>query len=151
LQGQHLYPGIIALDTILGLAEIGAVRATLDSTESGEYTPDVESWIAANPDSELIGVTRASGVAFFEPVPEGGVVSGQSGLVTVDGWTSEQRTVKKPIGLHVFWPSMELDTTVQRTRARAGGPAPKSLEEQAKERTAKLRSMEDFFAEAAHY
>src|SRR5262245_45736557 len=69
LPGQHLYPGIIALATILGLAEIGAVRATLDSTESGEYTPDVESWIAANPDSELIGVTRASGVAFFEPVP----------------------------------------------------------------------------------
>jgi imidazolonepropionase-like amidohydrolase len=151
LQGQHLYPGIIALDTILGLAEIGAVRATLDSTESGEYTPDVESWIAVNPDSELIAVTRASGVAFFEPVPEGGVVSGQSGLVTVEGWTSEQRTVKKPIGLHVFWPSMELDTTVQRTRARAAAPAPKSLEEQAKERTAKLRSMEDFFDEAAHY
>src|SRR4051794_37668716 len=50
LSGQHLYPGMIALDTLLGLTEIGAVRATQDSTESGEFTPDVESWIAVNPD-----------------------------------------------------------------------------------------------------
>ena len=154
LAGQHLYPGMIALDTILGLTEIGAVRATQDSTESGEYTPDVESWVAVNPDSELIPVTRANGVTFFEPVPEGGIVSGQSGLVTVDGWTIEQRTVKKPVALHVFWPGMELDTSVReraRSRGGSGGTPPKSLEEQAKERTAKLHSVEDFFNEAAHY
>src|SRR5262249_19069811 len=36
LTGQHLYPGLIALNTTLGLQEIGAVRATLDSTEAGE-------------------------------------------------------------------------------------------------------------------
>src|SRR5438309_2078286 len=42
LRGQHLYPGLIALDSLLGLTEIGAVRATQDTTESGEYTPDVE-------------------------------------------------------------------------------------------------------------
>src|SRR4051794_26398961 len=71
LAGQHVYPGMIALDTILGLTEIGSIRASQDSTEVGEYTPDVQSWIAVNPDSELIPVTRANGVAFFEPVPEG--------------------------------------------------------------------------------
>jgi hypothetical protein len=50
LTGQHLYPGLISLDTVLGLTEIEAVRATEDTTEVGEYTPDVESWIAVNPD-----------------------------------------------------------------------------------------------------
>src|SRR5437899_6695623 len=30
LAGQHLYPGLIALDTVLGLTEIGGVRATQD-------------------------------------------------------------------------------------------------------------------------
>src|SRR5947199_7521120 len=40
LNGQHLYPGIIAMDTLLGLTEIGAVRATQDSTEVGEFTPE---------------------------------------------------------------------------------------------------------------
>jgi imidazolonepropionase-like amidohydrolase len=147
LSGQHLYPGIIALDTVLGLTEIGAVRSTQDTTEAGDYTADVESWIAVNPDSELIPVTRANGIAYFEPVPEGGNIPGQSGLVAVDGWTSEQRTFKKPLALHVFWPSMELDTT-QRPR---GKTKPKSLDEQAKERRAKLRTLDDFFQEAAHY
>ena len=30
LRGSHLYPGLIALDTVLGLLEIEGVRATLD-------------------------------------------------------------------------------------------------------------------------
>jgi imidazolonepropionase-like amidohydrolase len=149
LSGQHVYPGMIALDTTLGLQEISAVRATVDSTEVGEgYTPDVESWIAVNPDSELIPVSRANGIAYFEPVPEGGVVSGQSGLVAVEGWTSEQRALKKPLALHLFWPAMELETSSGRGRRAAKGKSP---EDQAKERRAKLRAMEDFFAEAAHY
>src|SRR5882762_3391908 len=70
LKGQHLYPGLIALNTLLGLTEISGIRSTQDSTESGDYTPDVESWIAVNPDSELVPVSRANGIAFFEPVPQ---------------------------------------------------------------------------------
>jgi imidazolonepropionase-like amidohydrolase len=151
LKGQHLYPGIIAMDTLLGLTEIGAVRATQDSTEVGEFTPDVESWIAVNPDSELIPVTRANGIAYFEPVPEGGLVSGQSGLVATEGWTSEQRAIKKPIGMHLFWPRMGLDaSTRERGRGRGAGKA-KSVEEQATERRAKMRATQDFFEEARAY
>src|SRR5205814_3448054 len=141
LAGQHLYPGLIALDTILGLTEIGAVRSTQDSSEVGEYKPEVESWVAVNPDSELIPVTKANGIAFFEPVPEGGIVSGQSGLVSMAGWTVEQRAIKKPIALHVFWPGMDLDIQVRpRSGAKGGG---KSLPDQAKERSAKLRAIND--------
>src|SRR5882724_7063584 len=95
LRGQHLYPGFIALNTLLGLTEISGVRSTQDSNESGEYTPDVESWIAVNPDSELVPVSRANGIAFFEPVPQGAIVPGQSGLVGVEGWTTEHRTPTK--------------------------------------------------------
>jgi imidazolonepropionase-like amidohydrolase len=36
LHGQHLYPGLILLDSILGLTEIEAVRATADNTEVGD-------------------------------------------------------------------------------------------------------------------
>ena len=148
LKGQHLYPGMIGLDSLLGLTEIGAVRSTQDSTESGEFTPDVQSWIAANPDSELIPVARANAIVAFEPVPEGALVSGQSGLVLVDGWTSEQRTLRGPIGLHVFWPRAELTIS---TRERAPGSKVKTLEEQAKERRAKMKGVFDFFQEAAAY
>lgn len=155
LKGQHVYPGLIALNTSLGLTEIEAVRATRDAREVGDYTPDVESWIAVNPDSELLPVARANGIAYFEPAPEGGVVSGQSALLATDGWTTEQMTVKEPVALHLYWPRMELDFTPPRGGRRGRGAesetGPRSLEEQAKERRAKLRSMEDFFEEARHY
>jgi len=49
LQGLHLYPGLIAPGTILGLIEIDSVRATRDTTEVGEFSPDVHAWIAINP------------------------------------------------------------------------------------------------------
>ncbi len=149
LKGEHLYPGLIALDTALGLSEISGVRSTRDNVEVGDYTPDVQSWIAVNPDSELLPVTRANGVTHIEPAPQGGIVAGQSGIVALSGWTSEQMVIKKPAGLHVYWPSMELDT---RPKDKFKDKSKwKSPEEQAKERLAKLRSLEDFFDEAKAY
>lgn len=151
LAGWHLYPGMIALNTDLGLVEIEAVRATRDDRESGDDfgRADVQSWVAVNPDSELLAVARANGISHFEPVPLGGVVSGHSGLVALDGWTAEQMTIKKPLALHVVWPAMELDTTPrERARNRASW---KSLEDQAKERREKLKTLDDFFAEARAY
>ena len=149
LKGQHLYPGMIALNTDLGLVEIDAVRSTVDVREVGEYTPDVFSWHAVNPDSELLPVARANGVSHFEPVPFGAVVAGQSGLLALDGWTTEQMVAKKSIALHVFWPSANLDTT---PKEKSRNPAKwKSLEDQDKERKEKLRQLDDFFAEARAY
>ena len=149
-----LYPGLIALDSALGLGEIEAVRATQDTTESGEgFTPDVQSWIAVNPDSEIIPVTRANGITHAEPVPQGGVVAGLSGVVAFDGWTTEQMTIKKPAALHVYWPAMELSVSPRGPRrgAPAGPGGPKSLDEQAKDRTLKLKAIDDFFMEARNY
>jgi imidazolonepropionase-like amidohydrolase len=150
LAGQHLYPGLIALNTVLGLTEISGVRATQDTTEVGDdFTPDVESWIAVNPDSELIPVTRANGITCFEPVPQGHIISGQSALLAVAGWTGEQMVIRQPIALHLFWPSMELDTTPrEKMRDKAKW---KSLEDQAKARRVRLRATADFFEEAQAY
>ena len=149
LKGLHLYPGLIALDTALGLSEISGVRSTRDFSEVGDYTPDVESWIAVSPDSELLPVARANGITHIEPAPQGGIVAGQSGLVALDGWTTEQMVIKKPTGLHVYWPSMELDA---RPKEKFKDKTKwKSLEDQAKDRQTKLRALEDFFDEARAY
>jgi imidazolonepropionase-like amidohydrolase len=151
LKGLHLYPGLIALDSALGLTEIESVRGTQDSTEAAasEYHPDVESWIAVNPDSEIIPVARGNGITHAEPAPQGGVVGGLSGLVALDGWTIEQMTIKHPTALHVYWPNMRLDTT---PKDRIRDPARfKPLEEQSKERQAKLKALDDFFLEAGAY
>jgi imidazolonepropionase-like amidohydrolase len=149
LAGLHLYPGMIALNTDLGLVEIGSVRGTTDVKEVGEYTPDVYSWLAVNPDSERLPVARANGISHFEPTPTGAVVAGQSGLMALHGWTTEEMVARRSIGLHVYWPSASLDPTPKdqsRTPARW-----KSLEAQNQERREKLRELDEFFAEARAY
>ncbi len=149
LDGLHLYPGLIAVHTTLGLLEIPSVRATRDTTEVGHYTPDVKSWIAVNPDSELIPVARANGVTHAHCVPFGGTVSGLSGLMALTGWTIEDMTRKAPVALHLNWPDMELDTRPK--EAFADKSKWKSLEEQAKLRRSRLKETEGFFAEASAY
>ncbi len=150
LRGQHLYPGLIAANTALGLSEIDAVRATQDTTETGEgFTPEVESWIAVNPDSEMLPVARANGIAYFEPVPQGKIVSGQSALLAMDGWTWAQMLVKKSVALHVFWPDLGLDTT---PKERLADPSKvKSLEDQDQERRQKIVVLQTFFDDARAY
>ncbi len=149
VQGRHLYPGLISADSALGLTEIDAVRATQDSTEVGEFTPEVESWIAVNPDSELLPVARANGIGYFEPSPEGDVVAGQSALLALAGWTWEQMIVKKPAALHIFWPDQSLNIT---PKDRLANPAKwKAFDEQDQDRRNKIRSLEDFFDDARAY
>jgi imidazolonepropionase-like amidohydrolase len=104
--------------------------------------------VVANPDSELIPVARANGITHALLAPEGGVVAGQSGLVALDGWTTEQMAVKCPAALHVYWPSLDLDLG---PREPARGPRAKPLEEQAKDRRARLKALDDFFDDARAY
>ena len=49
--GKHGYPGFILPDSDLGLNEVGAVRATVDDTETGTLNPSVRSLVAYNTDS----------------------------------------------------------------------------------------------------
>lgn len=149
LSGQHLFPTLIAPYSTLGLLEIAAVRSTLDTHESGEFTPDVSSWVAVNPDSELIPVARANGIGYAQPIPLGGIVTGVSSLIALDGWTTEQLAFKKSVALQLFWPSQNLDTRPKSEVANKDNW--KSLEDQAKERDRKLKAIDDFFEEAKAY
>jgi imidazolonepropionase-like amidohydrolase len=150
LRGAHLYPGFINPIGSLGLIEINQIRATRDMAESGEFTPDVKSWLAVNPDSDLLAAALANGVTHTVAAPSGTRVSGQSGLIqTGAGWTVEDLAAKAPLAMHLYWPSMTLDTT-PRDQARDKERF-KSLEDQAKERRMRLKELEDFFAQAESY
>lgn len=148
LKGLHLFPGLILPTSSLGLTEISAVRATLDTTETGSFTPDVRAWLAVNPDSELLPVARANGITHALVLPLGGRVSGQSGVVSLAGWTTEEMTVKAPVALHVFWPAINLNVT---PKELARGTKGKSPEDQAKERAKLVKELDEFFAEAQAY
>ncbi len=146
-EGLHLFPGLIALTTSLGLSEIDAVRATHDVTEVGQFRPDVCAWVAVNPDSELIPVARANGVTHAETVPQGGFLSGYSAVLQLSGWTVEDLAARKLAALHLFWPSFQVDLT---PKEKASNPERwKSPEDQAREREARLAALDAFFEEAS--
>lgn len=111
ISGKHVYPGLIALNTIIGLSEIEAVRATNDFNETGSYNPSVRSVIAYNTDSRVIPTIRSNGVLLAQIVPRGGVVSGQSSVVELDGWNYEDAVYKTDDGIHLNWPSMRIVRT----------------------------------------
>ncbi len=102
--GKHVYPGFIAMNSVLGLREIGAVRATNDHREVGAINSHIRSIIAYNTDSEVIPTVRSNGVLLAQITPQGGIVSGQSSLVQFDAWNWEDAIVKVDEGIHVNWP-----------------------------------------------
>jgi imidazolonepropionase-like amidohydrolase len=140
--GKRIYPGLIDSNSELGLVEIDAVRATRDQSEAGSINPNAHAEVAVNPDSELIPVARSNGVLLALVAPGGGVISGTSGLVQLDGWTWEDMTLKSPIGMHVNWPSMS---------PRRGWRFREPDRDQLKKRDDDLKIIRDAFESARAY
>ena len=103
--GKHIYPAFIAPNTTLGITEIDAVRASKDYNEVGSYNPNVRSQIAYNTDSKIIKTVRTNGVLITQSTPRGGVISGLSSVMYLDGWNWEDATLKADDGIHLNWPS----------------------------------------------
>lgn len=89
LKGMALYPGLIALNTHLGLAEIEAARPTIDTREVGQWNAGLRALIAYNTDSRVIPTVRANGVLVAQSVPQSGIVRGTAALVQLDAWNWE--------------------------------------------------------------
>lgn len=106
--GKHVYPGLINAASNIGLNEIEAVRSTLDVTETGRINPNVRAETAVNPESELIPTTRANGVTLSHVMPNGPLIAGLTAVMMMDGWTTQEMTLKAPAGLYVSWPNMRV-------------------------------------------
>jgi len=105
LNGAHVYPGLIAPNTNLGLIEVEAVRATNDTREVGTFNPNVRSIIAYNADSEVTPTVRSNGILMAQVVPSGGRVMGTSSIVQLDAWNYEDAIVKEDDGVWMNWPA----------------------------------------------
>jgi imidazolonepropionase-like amidohydrolase len=88
-KGKHIYPGLIGMNTIVGLNEIDAARATRDFNEQGSVNPNVRALIAYNTDSKIIPTLVFNGILFTQVVPQGGLISGTSSLMKTQGWNWE--------------------------------------------------------------
>ena len=103
--GKHVWPGLIALDTSLGLQEIDSVRATLDRNEIGGNQPDIRVAAALNAESAHIPVTRYSGVTRAQVSPAGGgPLRGQSCVIRLAGDTWEELLTLDRDMLHLTFP-----------------------------------------------
>lgn len=105
LNGKHLYPGIIAPNSTLGLQEIAAVRASRDVYEIGKFTPNVRSKIAFNTDSDIIPTITCNGVLVGQITPRGGRISGTSSIMYLDERNWEEAAIKSDEGIHIYLPS----------------------------------------------
>ncbi len=103
--GKHVYPGFIATNASLGLAEIDAVKATRDFDEVGTFLPHIRSIIAYNAESKVVESMRPNGVLMAQTTPRGGTISGTSSVVQFDAWNWEDAAVKIDDGVHINWPS----------------------------------------------
>lgn len=138
LEGKHIYPGFISLNSTLGLTEIDAVRATLDFNDVGDINPHVRAEIAFNPESKIIYTVRANGVLLAQATPRGGLIPGTSSVMELDGWNWEDAVYKKDDGVHLNWPAITFSVS---------GDDPKKNERN-KEQIALLQK---FFADAKAY
>ena len=104
LAGKHIFPGVIAMGSTIGIQEIASVRATLDFEEIGDINPHVRSLTAYSTDSEVVPTLRTSGILLAQSVPQGGTVSGSSSVFNTDGWNWEDAVLKKDDGIWMTWP-----------------------------------------------
>ena len=140
--GQHIYPGLIDGSDSLGLIEIDAVRATRDTAEAGLVNPNVRAQISVNPDSELIPTTRSNGVLISHVMPGGGLLSGTSAIMMLDGWTWEEMTLVARAGVVMNWPNMSIARSYE---------TPEEDKKQLETRDGILRQIDRAFDDARAY
>src|SRR5690606_10708246 len=69
-----------------------------------DFNPNVRAEVAVNPESRHIGTARSNGVLVTITTPSGGIVSGLSAALMLDGWTWESMTLESGAALNVNWP-----------------------------------------------
>jgi imidazolonepropionase-like amidohydrolase len=155
-KGLQVYPGLFDPVTQMGLSEIGAVSATVDTTETGMFNPDVTAATAVLPSSAHIPVTRASGITEVIAAPASGgfdsrnvtnLIGGQASAIHLAGWTAEEMLINKRAAMVVDWPGLEtrsFDFSTLSNKEKAYADAKKEYD-------TKVNELADYIEQARHY
>ncbi len=155
-KGLQVYPGLFDPVTQMGLSEISSVNATVDSTETGAYNPDVVAATAISPSSEHIPVTRASGITEVLAVPDSGgfdaggsrgVIGGQASAIHLAGWTINDMLIKKSVAMVISWPEIQTRTFDFATFSRKEKPFSEAKQDYEKQ----VNELTDYLDRARHY
>ncbi|HOU95732.1 MAG TPA: amidohydrolase family protein [Bacteroidales bacterium] len=144
--GKHIYPGLIFVNTSLGLVEIGGVDVTVDNRELGDLNPNVRAIVAYNTDSHVIPVIRSNGILLAQIVPQGTLLPGTASVVQLDAWNWEDAAYRMDNGLILGWPRRTITGTRTTTVTQ---PQPSQAGQTAYERN--VEQLEKIFSDAVAY
>ncbi len=142
VSGKHIYPGLIDAYSTVGISEIGAVGVSNDVNELGDFNPNVKADVAVNAESRHIGTTRSAGVLVTMTTPGGGLISGMSSALSLEGWSWEEMSMESAAALNVNWPNPNPG------RRFGGFGAP---QEEPLPYPEQVQQLKDFFGEARAY
>jgi len=155
-QGLQVYPGFFDAVTQMGLREIASVPATVDTTETGLFNPDLLAATAVLPSSAHIPVTRAAGVTQVIAAPASGgldsegahsQIAGQASAIHLTGWTIAEMLLRKSAALVMIWPSVEtrsFDFSTFSVKEKPFSDAKKEYDKQ-------VNLLAGYFEQARHY
>jgi imidazolonepropionase-like amidohydrolase len=140
----------------MGLSEISAVSATVDSSETGAFNPDVVAAEAILPSSQHIPVTRAAGITEVLAVPASGgfdsqgasgILGGQASAIRLAGWTINDMLLKKSVAMVLNWPEIKTRSFDFSTFAIKNKPYSEAKQEYEKN----VNELTDWLDRARHY
>jgi imidazolonepropionase-like amidohydrolase len=155
-KGLQVYPGLFDPVTQIGLSEISAVSATVDTTETGVINPDAVAADAVLPSSEHIPVTRAAGITEVLAVPASGgfdsrgganLLGGQASAIHLAGWTINDMLIKKSVAMVIDWPTIDTESFDFTTFSRKQKPYSEAKQEYEKQ----VDELSDWLDNARHY
>jgi imidazolonepropionase-like amidohydrolase len=141
--GKHVYPGLIAPNSSLGLVEFASTKSTIDVEELGEMNPNIRSIVAYNTDSKIINTVRSNGVLLAQITPQGGMIPGSSSVVQLDAWNWQDAAYAMDNGIHFKMPALINRPMAFQRRGANADPVAAGL--------ARLEEARSFFKEAKAY
>ncbi|MBV9670356.1 MAG: amidohydrolase family protein [Acidobacteriales bacterium] len=145
--GMTVYPGLIDMQTDLGLVEIEAEPMTVDKVEpSDEITPQMHVFDAFHAESERIPVTRVNGVTNALILPaETNTLPGQGSFIQLAGRDRDQMLLVEDIAMPLnFGPE-------QKRGGRGQGPGGGARSEYPTTRMGEIAQMRQAFLDAQEY
>ncbi|MCS6797605.1 MAG: amidohydrolase family protein [Myxococcota bacterium] len=120
-QGLIVTPGLVAVQAPLGLLEIDLEPSTVDAS-AGTDDPIRAAFSAADgydPRSTLVAIARTGGITSAVSTPTGGLVSGTSAWVDLDGERVTEAVVQPVLAVHADVTEAGVDA--------AGGALPSAM------------------------
>jgi imidazolonepropionase-like amidohydrolase len=153
--GLQVYPGMFDAVTQIGLVEVSAVKATVDTVETGPFNPDVTAATAFNADSAHVDVTRAAGITEVLTVPgslggrggAGSIIGGNASAVDLGGWNINDMLIRRHVAMELTWPSISTGSFDFSTFSVHHVP----FDEAKRQYERKVDELSDLFDKARHY